>query len=143
MATESQRRYIVELSFIKTFADQSVASVEKGRLQTLMKRLKKEVDKAFSKIRTPLSQKEIQEIGIKLDKFGKITGWDKRGKHYASTCSFCMDLIERSDHHYSKKTIDTLNEIMDYFARQMPWTKLFPCCNSGAVTADKWESLFA
>lgn len=142
MLTQKEQRKIAELALIRSIPTKEFddGKMENGRLKGLFLKLQKLADKELGKLLQWPDQDDIAAIGIKLDEFGRITGWNGKERHVTSMISFCLGMIEESENRINPAIIDTLNKIIDYFERTGKQRQL--CYLSGQVAAEKWAGLF-
>lgn len=136
---KSQIKKMSELALIRGIPDLIVDDLKNGRLKGQCFKLVKEVDKQFLDFPSP-DEMDISKISGILSSFGKSTGWENKPKHVMTLVSFCLDMVEKSENKNSKKLIDILNNIADYFERKKDANQ--SSFWSGQLAAEKWNALF-
>ena len=138
--TRQERNKIVELALIRGIPDMIIGTINEGRLKKLYKKLIKEIDIQLKTLTKPTGM-DIYIIGNKLEKFGIDTGWNGKKKHVVTIISFCLDMIERSDSVFTKKTVFILNDLFDYFERINEFK--YPSLWGGRCAAEKWVKIIS
>lgn len=129
---------MLELAMVISIPELTKGMVNNGRLKSLYNRLTKAATNELDKIPIATSI-ELYEIGSKIAKFGKETGWEGKERHIVTLASFCLGMLENSANKLDSKIIEILNDIVDYFdrAKKAPGPSFW----AGSVAADRWKKI--
>lgn len=132
-------KYVTELGLIRSIPDLITDELKPGRLKNLMYKLQAAVDLDLGKIANALTRSEWDRIESILNEFKMVARFGKQ-KHVGTIVSFCLSIIEKSNHKFNDKIIETLNHICDYYERvgDLHVASMW----SGDLACEKWESLF-
>lgn len=134
----SNLSFVTEIAMLRSLPDLLCGNLNSGRLKGKLKALQKEVDKSL--VGCKINQKkDLPVIKSCLDRFANETGWNGSQKSIGTILSFYLCMIEESEHSYSEKITDILNDLFEFFERKKPFSPA--CCWSGAVATQKWINI--
>jgi len=138
MMTEKQEQQLYELALTRSILACTKGTLEEGRLKNQYKLLEKETTKALRSF-PQISTDDVAKAEKVLNEFGKLTGWQHKERHVATLVSFALEILENSEFKYSKKTIDALVNIHDYYERVSDVQPI--CYRAGEIAYQKWQKV--
>jgi len=140
MLTKKQEEHLYELALTRSILSCTQGTLKKGRLKNQYKRLEKETTKALQ-VFPKISTSDVKKAEKVLNKFGKLTGWQHKERHVATLVSFALEILENSEFFYSRKTIDALVNIHDYYERASDVQPI--CYRAGEIAYQKWQKVLS
>jgi len=127
-----------ELALIRALPDFIIGKLKPGRLKNKCDRLIRLIDAEIIKI-PKITTKDAYDVKLRMQEFGKRTGWENKERHVVTLVSFHLAMIEESEFEYDPKIGQYLTDIFDYFERKEGSRPI--CYVAGDIAMTKWKEI--